>query len=255
MLAHFSLVQGEQPRNRDLERYEKDFRTMHFERVQEDLRRRFLLRMINGLDAPRVLEVGCGFSSIFEDLSKAMERTIVEPIEEHLRSAFSRLDDGVTGIRSTLEEVASRLTANFDLVVMSSVLHEARDQVRLLQAARECLDESGYLALVTNNPRSIHRILGVELGLLSSLNERTSSEVAMQQHQALSDVELSNLLEECGFSIQFVATEIPKILSHRQMDEALSVGAISPGFIDELCALSPWLPHFGSEIFILARRT
>ena len=239
--------------SRDLEAYEDAFGTMEFEREQERLRRKALLRLIAPLEAPRVLEVGCGYSSIFEDLVRARRRVIVEPIQRHLDFALSNVDENVVGISSTLEQQSSRLAASFDLVILSSVLHESSDQVEFLRAARECLDSSGTLAMVTTNPRSIHRILGVELGLLSSLDGHTEVERSMQQHPALDMLELEQLLKQCGFSVESATTEIPKILSHRQMNEAMRLGVIDRVFVDQLFALSQWIPEFGSEIFTLAR--
>ena len=69
---------------RDLDKYLSDFDSLPFEDVQARYRKKNLFEILNKLSAvERVIEVGCGESSIFE-YRRFHTEAIIEPIPEFI---------------------------------------------------------------------------------------------------------------------------------------------------------------------------
>ena len=238
--------------DRNLEQYFSEYSKLPFENIQESYRKRKILDWINGrsLKGMNILEVGCGQDSIFNYLDNEGSRYIIDPIQEMFESKQNKkLNIEINRYVDTLENVHLYIDIKFDVVIVSSLIHEINNPIDFLFCCKKLLKKEGKIIVVTNNKASIHRILGVELGILKSTNSRTQTEDKMQQiYGAFTMSELVSLFEKCDLNVSRIETFFPKLLPHKKMSEAIESKVINSTFLDQLDALIEYLPDFGSEI-------
>jgi 2-polyprenyl-3-methyl-5-hydroxy-6-metoxy-1,4-benzoquinol methylase len=239
---------------RDLEQYLIDYKELPFERVQEHYRKRKIIEWLSNYKNIEIdtLEIGCGEDSIFNYWSHEGKKIIVEPIIELLFSRKNLLDGKqVEKINNRIEEKVTDFEASFDVIILSSLIHEIENPVYFLSLVKKMIKRNGKILVVTNNKLSIHRILGVNLGVLMNLDSKTDTEKIMQHKTgAFSKIELQKLVKECKMKIKRIETFSPKILPHSMMKDALVSGCIDEKFLDQMYSLIQWIPDFGSEIII-----
>ena len=219
------LTKGDNLLDRNLEKYYSDYSELPFENIQEQYRKRKILDWLN-VDSMKVenfLEVGCGQDSIFNYVNKKGIKYIIEPIKEMFDCERNRnLDKSIFRINSTLENSFMKLDLKFDVILVSSLIHEIHNPVKFLSNCKTLLNKNGKIVIVTNNKMSIHRILGVELGIMQNIHSRTQTENKMQQiHGAFTKKELIDLLYECGLNVNKIETFFPKLLPHELMYDAI----------------------------------
>jgi len=245
------------PFERDLAAYLESYKSLPFEIYQESFRRIALLKFLISKEFGVATEIGCGRSSIFESWSPKIKSQTIEPIGLLLDEAKVRIQspDMWTGYCARAEDVSNNheLTKS-DITIMSSILHEVENPSQMLIAAIALTKPGGLLAVIVTNKDSLHRILGVRLGYQAELNQKTSTEIRMQQaHGAYSMTELTEELQNHGLNIIKSETFFPKLFSHKQMQDFLDNSLISFEFLKSMQALSDSLPGLGSEILAVSQ--
>ncbi len=239
---------------RDLEKYLIDYKELPFERVQEHYRKKKIIEWLGKYNNIKIntLEIGCGEDSIFNYWSHEGNKIIVEPIKEFLFSEKNNLhNENVEKINNKIEEIVKNFNEFFDIVILSSLIHEIENPVYFLSLVKKIIKKNGKILVVTNNKQSIHRILGVNLGILTNLDSKTATEKIMQQKTgAFSKIDVETLVKDCRMKITRMETFSPKILPHNMMKEALDSGCIDDKFLDQMYSLIQWIPDFGSEIIM-----
>lgn len=241
--------------SRDLDKYLNDYEDLPYESIQESFRREIIVKLIKEINPTNLIEVGCGRTSVFSELPNTIGSTIVEPISELLSLNKLKLaaNRNLFFYNGTLSDYALLAPTEHDACLISSLLHEVNDQKGLLKDCRNVLGSSGKLIINVPNSNSIHRILGVEKGILINKFSLSDTQKKMQQkNEPFSISSLTNLVETNGFSVDFVWSAIPKLLSHIQLHELLSEQIVTLSFLEQLNKLSQHLDPFGSEIFMVA---
>jgi hypothetical protein len=245
------------PSERNLREYLDSYNSLPFEIHQESFRRKALLKFLNSEDCNVATEIGCGRASIFEFWTPTAKSQTIEPIGVLLDHAKEKLQNpGIwRGFNARAEDMAlSNELEKSDITILSSILHEVEDPIELLSASIALTRPGGLLAVIVTNQNSLHRILGVQLGFQDSLNQKTSTEIEMQQsHGAYSISELADELQQIGLRVLTIKTFFPKLFSHRQMSDFLESSYISLDFLQSMEALSDSLPGLGSEILAIAQ--
>ena len=154
----------------------------------------------------------------------------------------------------TIEEFVENYQHYFDLIILSSVLHEIPNYRVVLQKISLLLEPGGSLLIVVPNAESIHRQIGVNMGIISDLFQLSTTQSKMQQGVVFSIDTLTNLVADANFEILSCDTSFVKPLTHNQMHERINSGIISNEDLDSLYKLSKLFEPFGSEIFLVARR-
>ena len=247
-----------QPGERNLEVYHTSYQHLPFEPTQEFFRRKNLIAWLDEEEnLGSVLEIGSGRHSIFIDLSSYIQGTVVEPIQEFLTISRDELSSksNLAFFQGTFDEfVATEQQTFFSTVIISSLLHELYDPDTFLNQIKRVIDSQSSIFFVVSNRFSIHRILGVHLGLQLSLGEKTNTQIEMQQHSgSFSPAELRNILEKNGFEILRMKSFFVKLLPHQKMQQLLDEGLINRDFLETLNRISDFLPDMGSELLVEAR--
>ncbi len=226
-----------------------------FETTLVRVRRKVVLEALGRYPHGSILEVGCGLEPLFQFVDDAAF-TVIEPSAEFARNVRSLAGArDVTVLEAFLEDAAPSLAGrHFDFIVVSSLLHEVSDPVALLAAVRALCDAQTVVHFNVPNVRSFHRVLALEMGLISDLFEQSETERRFQRHTRFDAERLAELLRGNGFHLLESATYFIKPFTHAQMDALMKSSACAPELIVGLDRMSRYMPDMGCEIYANARR-
>ena len=241
---------------RDMTEYVAEYRELPFEPIQIEFRRRLVLDQIALLAPQRLLEIGCGEFPLFTDLPNSINVTVVEPAAEFADIA-RRLSLGRDSVRveqNYIEDFKPDET-DFDMVVLSCVLHEVHDPAAMLAAVRQVCGPRTMLHVNVPNAYSLHRLLAVAMGLIPHPGAQSDTQRTMQQRATTYDVaSLSNELKAAGFELVNQGSLFVKPFTHEQMQRLVDEGFMTRAMLDGFDKLVRWLPDLGSEIWTNSRR-
>jgi 2-polyprenyl-3-methyl-5-hydroxy-6-metoxy-1,4-benzoquinol methylase len=102
-------------------------------------------------DANRILEVGCGEGAMTERIVRTYPNAIVTSIDitPNVGRLYRGPKERVTFRQETIEALAAREPATYDLVILADVMHHVPREIRdsLMAAIRQALAPSGSLVL------------------------------------------------------------------------------------------------------------
>ena len=204
-----------------------------------------------------VLEIGPGYNALSSELFPDASKTLLEPSEKlfvYNKSKFEnnqKIEVRAQDIEGYFESSSDTV---FDLVVLSGVLHELTNPDMVLTRISSKMRAGGFLFVVTPNNESVHRLLGVQLGLLESNTSLTNTEILMQQHSNYSLESLRGKLHQMNFKVATAKTSFVKPHTHKQMQSWVDEGVLTESNLEQLYQLSDFFEPFNSEIFILAEK-
>ena len=244
--------------DRNLGSYQESYHDFPFEPTQEFYRRKNLLFWLEDKgNLGNVLEVGTGRSSIFNHLESFLRGTVIEPIDDFLKVAKKDLSnkDNLDFFLGTFGEfVLQPKVSGFNTVIVSSLLHELTHPNEFLHELKQMIEPRSSVFFIVSNRFSVHRILGVHLGVQKNLMEKTQTQIAMQQFSgSFSPNELTSILNKNGFEVKRLKSFFIKPLPHKQMQNLLDRGLITHDFLDTLDRISDHLPDLGSELIVEAK--
>ena len=214
---------------------------MHIERLCQEYEIDWLLENI-ATTGQKVLDLGYGDGVNFESIARHCSLTLVEGSGELAQKAKARSSDlglSVTVHCGLFEEFVE--DGNFDVIMASHILEHVDQPVELLAHLSKLLRPGGILVGLVPNAESLHRRLGVAMGLnvhLDDLGERDH----LVGHQRVYDLlRLKNDLELGGFIMTSHRGFFAKLLANHQMlhlDQRVLLGLLkmSDDLPTELCA-------------------
>src|SRR4029453_16059254 len=152
---------------------------------------------------------------------------------------------GVRFYHSLFENFVTEL--EFSDVLMARVLEHLADPVEVLSKVRGWLGRGGRLHIVVPNADSLHRRLGVAMGLLDATTSLSERDHRFGHHRVYTRALLENHVRSAGFEIEQVCGVFLKPLSNAQME------AFSPELLEGLNKVGDQLPDWCAEIYLVAR--
>lgn len=218
-------------------------------------------RVIDRLQPSHILEVGIGPDPLIRRLIGQglpfQHFVIVEPAVAFLDALrpVAAADPRVTLLDGYVEQCGEALQAavpaGFDLAIVSGVLHETRDPGAILQVVRQRLAADGLLLVTVPNAGSLHRLLAVEMGLISRPTDLSDRNLTLGQPVVFDASSLRDLLAANGFEVVDHGGFMLKPFTHAQM---MTVVAIAPpGLPEALDRLGQAFPDQAAEIYALAK--
>lgn len=244
--------------DRNLEIYQQSYSELSFEPTQEFYRRKNLLSWLEkNKNLGSILEIGSGRNSIFNFFDEGSSGLVIEPIQDFLNNAKQNLSSrkNLDFFQGTFEDfIHSENSSTFDTIIVSSLLHELTNPSLFLIQLKNVMSPDSKVFLIVSNRFSVHRILGVHLGVQKDLSEKTDTQISMQQYSgSFSPMELRAILKENGFEVVRMRSFFVKPLPHSVMQNLLDRQIINQEFLEILNEISDFLPELGSELIVEAR--
>jgi 2-polyprenyl-3-methyl-5-hydroxy-6-metoxy-1,4-benzoquinol methylase len=189
---------------------------------------------VDGQWTDRLLALGCTVASVEGALNNV----------EFGRKKYSN-NPSVTFIHSTFEDFDT--DQKFDWIIMGGMLKHLKDPVSFLKKSHAWLSPGGRLIATTPNPKSLHRRVGVKMGILPDLETLTPTDhqVGNLRHYDLQSFE--SLIVEGGYTVTTIATAIIKPVSSELME------GWSDNLLDALDRIADEIPDYGWSIYAIAR--
>jgi 2-polyprenyl-3-methyl-5-hydroxy-6-metoxy-1,4-benzoquinol methylase len=175
--------------------------------------------------------------------------TAVDGSSKAIRSLRSRYSGhpGLTAVESLFEELA--LSERFDTVVAGHILEHVDNPSAVLRVARDHLAPDGVLIADVPNGRSIHRQLGVKLGMLEQVTDLNDADRSIGHQRVYTLATLQSDVEGAGLVVTDTGGVFLKVLSNAQIEDLFSP-ELQRGFLE----LGSDLPELAAEIYVVARR-
>lgn len=199
-------------------------------------------------DCGNVLELGCGEGRITEFLVTRFERVVaVEPSPKPLEIARRRVqDNNIDFFNGFAEDYDTG--EKFDCVVATGVLEHVQNVEKFLSVVKKALKPNGIFILTVPNAASLHRRIGLKMGLIQSLNELGSLDARVGHYRYYDFGSLINELSANGLSIFSLKGILLKALPFGDLEK------LSEEYLNGCFALGNELPELCAEIFCIAKR-
>lgn len=240
-------------RKQAIAEYEQAYSASDFEVIQARYRKKLLLELLHSVQPKRVLEVGCGWETIAKHWSGFEQFTIVEPGAQFAAKARADVQaiSGVTVVEQFLEEAVDQLQQqSYDLILLSSLLHEVPDPAAVLRSAKTLCHAATVVHVNVPNARSMHRLLAVEMGLIPDVYTASALQQSFKQPRIFDMAQLQALAAGVGFKVQASGSFLIKPFTHGQMMSLVNNGLLTGQMLDGLWGLTKHFPEAGSEIYV-----
>jgi len=196
----------------------------------------------------KVLDLGYGDGLFLEKIARRNELTLVEGSSELAEVATTRAQDlglNVKVVTSLFEDFSPE--SKYDVVIASHVLEHVDNPSHVLTKIKSWLEPTGILICIVPNRESLHRRLGLKMGLIDTLDELSPRDKVVGHQRVYSFKELEADLNLANFVILEKRGFFTKTLSNSQM-----LG-LSEDVVWGLCQLSEDLPfEMGANLGIVA---
>jgi SAM-dependent methyltransferase len=197
----------------------------------------------------QVLDLGIGDGLFLKAFNSHNNFTIIEgspSLVEFGNAEIKKNKSKIKIIETYFEDYLPQ--SQFDVIIASHVLEHVHDPVIVLNKCRSWLKPGGDLVIIVPNNESLHRRLGVILGIQKELDELSSRDQIVGHLRVYSIQTLTQDLLASGFIKTQEQGFFVKILSNQQLSN------LSPEIIDGLCKLSAGLPaELGANIGLVAK--
>jgi trans-aconitate methyltransferase len=247
--------------NRDFDQYLANYLQLPFEKTFEIYRHKKIIELIAATNIEKLnnlLEIGPGLNPIFSNLKEFEIVHVLEPIKVFYQSnkeEFSK-KQAIKFFNCTLGEFyeSSHKSTSYDLILLSSVLHEIPNYIQALEQCFSMLSQGGKIIIIVPNNKSLHRMIGEQSGIHPTGEALTKTEIIMQQNTSFSVESLRLHLEKIGFETLSIKTEFIKIFPHHVMQELIDKKMLNEKTLDFFSETSSLIPNFGAEIFYLGTK-
>lgn len=173
-----------------------------------------------------VLEVGVGSGDITPVLIKKFKKVVCVDSDKKNFENLKRLDeedlDRIDFIHSKIE-YANLANSKYDNIVLFGILEHLKNPVKVLKKLSKSLSKNGTMHIVVNLANSIHRLLGVKMGMMSHTTKLTESDIKLGHYRIYTLPLLKHHVKKSGlekvFEQPFYLKPLPtKILTPLSME-------------------------------------
>jgi 2-polyprenyl-3-methyl-5-hydroxy-6-metoxy-1,4-benzoquinol methylase len=234
--------------------YEENYNQIPFEPIMIEYRRKAVIINISKYKHNKILEIGCGNDPIFNFFSDYTKMTVVEPCKSFYDNAYQcKNRDSITIHNNVFENASALLSGEeFDFIIISCLLHEIKDTSLFLTNLHGICNPSTTIHVSVPNANSFHRLLAMEMGIISDQYESSVMNKLMKQ-KIFSLKSLSEKMILHDFKIIDSGSYFIKPFTHVQMQQLVDSKIIKRTLLDGLDRISKYMPDLGSEVFVNCR--
>jgi 2-polyprenyl-3-methyl-5-hydroxy-6-metoxy-1,4-benzoquinol methylase len=200
------------------------------------------------------LELGSADGGLTTHLVEHFDRLLsVDGSHEACRKLREKIADRQGfEVRCSLFEDLDLGGERFSTVISDHVLEHLPDPIALLRSAQEWIEPKGRLLVTVPNALSLHRLLGVEMGILESPYDFSDLDRKLDHRRVYDPATLRSDVESAGWRVTEQGGLFIKLFSNAQLEGMLSAGLVGDEQLRGLMALSRKLPQHCSEIYLIA---
>ena len=154
---------------------------------------------------------------------------------------------GFVGVHSYFEDLA--LEERFDTVVLAHILEHVDDPQSVLAVGRRMLAPGGVMIVDVPNGMSLHRQVGVEMGLLGSVTELHEGDLSIGHKRVYTPDTFREEIGRAGLTIQTFGGVFVKILSNAQTQATFDTDQLRA-----LLTIGERYPEIAAEMYVVATR-
>lgn len=167
-----------------------------------------------------VLDIGSADAFMAEALSPFFKRIVaVDGSAELISRAKQRLGDNSNV--ELVNELAETYSTDerFDIVLLSFILEHVNDPSEVLKRAANFVNDKGTLFIMVPNAHSLHRRVGVALGMLKNVDDFSEEDVRQGHRRVYTQDSLKHDIVQSGLVLEESGTFFIKPLSNTQMEQ------------------------------------
>jgi 2-polyprenyl-3-methyl-5-hydroxy-6-metoxy-1,4-benzoquinol methylase len=153
----------------------------------------------------------------------------------------------VTKYHSLFEEFET--TQKYDTIIMSHVLEHIENPSLVLKKIYNWLADDGVFLVSVPNAKSIHRLVAVQMGMLTSEYELNSRDHELGHFRVYDMNALSTQMTEAGFKVQDTGGVFLKPLSNGQIETNWT-----PEMIEGFYKVGKYFQEYCAEIFVVCTK-
>ncbi|MBR58403.1 MAG: methyltransferase type 12 [Myxococcales bacterium] len=198
------------------------------------------------VEGPKVLVLGAATGVWAEPLIARFGGFDTVDAVEHLVQDLERQYPGkVRGFVSLFEEFDPSDTG-YDTIVLGHVLEHLHNPVDVLTRCRSWLRPGGRVVILVPNAHSLHRQVGVSLGYLEKVTDKSAGDLALGHRRVYTWDSLRADVEAAEFTDLHLSGLFIKPLSNQQMDEFsdelriafFQMGPVAPELACVICCVA-----------------
>lgn len=200
----------------------------------------FLIK--DDIKGQNVLEVGCADGYMSQKISEICKKiVIVEPAIKHCKEVSSLNLKNAEIINDRIENY--KLKENYNVIIMASLLHQVPDPNYILDNIAKTSTKGTIIIATIPNCNSLHRRLGVEMGLMNTTSDISERNKFFEQKtydlNSFKNLFLKsnlNIIESFGYLMKLYPSEISKKLNFTdlQMTGLINLGKKHPELSSQL---------------------
>jgi len=245
---------------RNINQYANDYAKSHFEKIQVKYRKRLLMERLALYRHNYILEIGCALDPLYNHIKDYQKLVIVEPADTFYQAALkgAKGNNRIVCIHGYMEDkdiLAKLHEYSFDFIVISGLLQEVEQPKQFLDAVYKLSNPCTTVHVNVPNAMSFHRLLGVEMGLIKSVYQKSETQNLLQQQTTFDIESLTRLIKSAGFKVIGQGSYFLKPFTHSQMHGLMKSGFLTDQMIEAFYSIVQHIPMLGSEIFIDAQQS
>lgn len=196
----------------------------------------------------RLLELGCATGLMTTSFVQAGVTVVgVDRSALYLERARARNLGNATWVEADITAHLSGDSARYDHITLCNVLHEVSNPTEILALCRQRLRPTGLLHVTLQNPRSLHRLVALETGLIDDLLAVSPRGEAYGTLRLISADQLIRLIEDVDLHLVESRGIMLKPYANDQMallaDEILEGLIEAARYVPDHAALNYMLAH------------
>lgn len=136
----------------------------------------------------------------------------------------------------------------FDTIMMAHILEHVDDPIKVLKHAKTFLKPNGVFIIDVPNGNSLHRQVGVKMGLLKEKTELNEADLSIGHQRVYTPETFKQDVQKSGLKIVKFGGMFIKILSNSQTE-----AVINEQQLEALFLVGEDNPNIAAEIFIIAK--
>ncbi len=143
--------------------------------------------------------------------------TCIEASSDYCKILRNRYGSDIVLYEGFVEEV--ELDSTYDMIVCSHMLEHVPDPIKVLMQLSRWMHKDSRLIISVPNANSIHRIVAVQMGMLSHVKELNETDKKLGHYRVYDHNDLIGHVLSAGLEVDFVGGVFLKVLSNGQLEQ------------------------------------